>query len=291
MKVLVTGAGGQVATALQKLKSSSAELICLSQAELDITDRDTVRRRMATLDPDVIINAAAYTAVDKAESEDETEMAVQVNGEAPGYLAEAAYANGARLLHISTDFVFDGKAGSPYKPDAPTAPLGIYGLSKLLGERRALEASHGQALVLRTAWVYAANGHNFVRTMLRLMGERGSVKVVSDQRGSPTWADSVARALWAAVDKPKFRGIHHWTDAGEASWYDFALAIAAEGRELGLLKAPVEVFPIATAEYPTPARRPAYSVLDCGSTTAGLGLTATPWRDNLKKMLLELKHA
>jgi dTDP-4-dehydrorhamnose reductase len=289
VKVLVTGAGGQVATALEKLKPANIDLISLGRAELDISDRDTVRRRMAVLDPDVIINAAAYTAVDKAESE--TELAVQLNGEAPGYLAEAAYANGARLLHISTDFVFDGKASSPYKPDAPTSPLGIYGLSKLLGERRALEASHGQALVLRTAWVYAANGHNFVRTMLRLMGERGSVKVVSDQRGSPTWADSVARALWVAAERPQFRGIHHWTDAGEASWYDFALAIAAEGRELGLLKKPVEVFPIATSEYPTPAKRPAYSALDRSSAETGLELSATPWRDNLKKMLTELKHA
>ena len=289
MKVLVTGAGGQVATALAKLKPAGAELVLLSQAELDITDRDTVRRRMAVLDPDVIINAAAYTAVDKAESE--AMVAEQVNGDAPGYLAEAARANGARLLHISTDFVFDGKAGSPYKPDAAAAPLGVYGLSKLHGEQRALEASQGEALVLRTAWVYAAGGHNFVRTMLRLMGERGMVKVVSDQQGSPTWADSVARALWAAVEKPQFRGIHHWTDAGVASWYDFAMAIAADGRELGLLKTPVEVFPIATAEYPTPAKRPTYSVLDRGSTEAGLGITAEPWRDNLKKMLLELKNA
>jgi dTDP-4-dehydrorhamnose reductase len=289
MKVLVTGAGGQVATALTKLKPAHVELISLSQTELDITDRDTVRRRMAILDPDVIINAAAYTAVDKAESE--AEMALQVNGAAPGYLAEAAYANGARLLHISTDFVFDGNADSPYKPDAATAPLGIYGFSKLHGEQQALEASRGQALVLRTAWVYAANGHNFVRTMLRLMGERGAVKVVADQRGSPTWADSVAKALWAATSKPAFRGIHHWTDAGVTSWYDFAIAIAAEGRESGLLKTPVEVSPITSAEYPTPAKRPAYSVLDLSSTTAGLGLTATPWRDNLKKMLTELKHA
>jgi dTDP-4-dehydrorhamnose reductase len=289
VKVLVTGAGGQVATALTKLKPASAELVSLSEAELDITDRDTVRRRMAILDPDVIINAAAYTAVDKAESD--SQLAERVNGDAPGYLAEAAYANGARFLHISTDFVFDGQATSPYRPDAPAAPLGVYGLSKLHGEQRALEASHGQALVLRTAWVYAANGHNFVRTMLRLMAERNTIKVVSDQRGSPTWADSVARALWAAAEKPQFRGIHHWTDAGVASWYDFAMAIAADGRELGLLKKPVEVLPIATREYPTPARRPAYSVLDRNSTETGLGLTAAPWRDNLKQMLLELKHA
>ncbi|HEX4299993.1 MAG TPA: dTDP-4-dehydrorhamnose reductase [Gammaproteobacteria bacterium] len=289
MKVLVTGAGGQVATALQKLKPAAIELISLGQAELDITDRDTVRRRVAILDPDVIINAAAYTAVDKAEGE--KDLAERVNGAAPGYLAEAAYANGARLLHISTDFVFDGRADSPYKPDAVTAPLGAYGASKLEGEQRALEASRGQALVLRTAWVYAAKGHNFVLTMLRLMAERGTVKVVQDQRGSPTWADSVARALWAAADKPAFRGIHHWTDAGVTSWYDFARAIAEDGRAAGLLRREAEVLPITTAEYPTPARRPGYSVLDLTSTEAALRITAAPWRENLKKMLMELKHA
>jgi len=289
VKVLVTGAGGQVATALAKLKPAGVELTSFGHADLDITDREKVRRRVAVLDPDVIINAAAYTAVDKAEGE--KDLAERVNGAAPGYLAEAAHANGARLLHVSTDFVFDGQANSPYKPDAGTAPLGAYGLSKLQGEERALEASHGEALVLRTAWVYAAKGHNFVLTMLRLMAERGTVKVVQDQRGSPTWADSVARALWAAVHKPAFRGIHHWTDAGEASWYDFALAIAADGRQTGLLKTPVEVFPITTAEYPTPARRPAYSVLDRTSTETGLQITAAPWRESLKKMLTELKHA
>jgi len=289
MRVLVTGAGGQVASALQALRPSTVELTALSQAELDITDRDAVRRRMAILDPDVIINAAAYTAVDKAEAE--KDLAERVNGAAPGYLAEAAHANGARFMHISTDFVFDGRASTPYQPDAPTSPLGEYGLSKLHGEQRALEASRGQALVLRTAWVYGAQGHNFVRTMLRLMGERGTVKVVQDQVGSPTWASSVAQALWAAVGVPGLRGIHHWTDAGTASWYDFALAIAADGRELGLLRTPVEVLPISTAEYPTPAKRPAYSVLDCASSVEALKVRPAPWHDNLKKMLMELKDA
>jgi dTDP-4-dehydrorhamnose reductase len=287
--VLVTGAGGQVASALGKLKPASAEFTALDQPALDISDRDAVQRAVAHFKPEVLINAAAYTAVDKAENE--TALAERVNGDAPGYLAEAATAAGARFLHISTDFVFDGEARVPYKPDAATAPLGVYGLSKLHGERRALEGSGGQALVLRTAWVYAAAGHNFVRTMLRLMGERGSVRVVDDQQGSPTWASSVAQALWAAAWVSGFQGVHHWTDAGAASWYDFALAIAAEGRELGLLRTPVEVFPIATAEYPTPARRPAYSVLDCSSTQAALKISPAPWRDNLKKMLMEFKDA
>jgi dTDP-4-dehydrorhamnose reductase len=287
--VVVTGAGGQVASALARLKPATAELTALNRAELDISDRAAVQRAVAATKPDLLINAAAYTAVDRAESE--TAMAEKVNGDAPGYLAEAAFAAGARFMHVSTDFVFDGRASSPYRPAAPTAPLGAYGLSKLHGERRALEGSGGRALVLRTAWVYAATGHNFVRTMLRLMGERGTVKVVADQQGSPTWASSVAQTLWAAAAVPELQGIHHWTDAGVASWYDFATTIAAEGRELGLLRTAVEVFPIATTEYPTPAKRPAYSVLDCSSTLAALKIRPAPWRDNLKKMLMELKDA
>lgn len=285
----MTGAGGQVASALVKLKPAPTELTALGRAELDIGDPAAVSRAVAAAKPDVIVNAAAYTAVDKAESE--PALALRVNGEGPGHLAEAARRQGARLLHISTDFVFDGKATQAYRPDAPTAPLGIYGQSKLEGETRVLEATHGEALVLRTAWVYAAQGHNFVRTMLRLMAERGSVKVVRDQLGSPTWASSVAEALWAAVRVPGFKGVHHWTDAGTVSWYDFALAIAAEAETLGLLGKPVEVLPITTAEYPTPARRPAYSVLDRSSTEQALGLHPVPWRENLKKMLRELKDA
>jgi dTDP-4-dehydrorhamnose reductase len=289
VKVLVTGAGGQVATALSKLKPAAMDLMSLDVKSLNICDAAAVEQRVAALKPQLIINAAAYTAVDKAEAD--RDLAFQVNGAAPGHLARAAHKHGARLLHISTDFVFDGSAEHPYKPDARTAPLGVYGESKLQGEHRALDESHGEALVLRTAWVYASKGHNFVLTMLRLMGERGTVKVVRDQRGSPTWADSVARALWAAAGTPGFRGLHHWTDAGVASWYDFARGIAEEGRAAGLLKREAEVLPINTAEYPTPARRPAYSVLDCSSTEAGLALSAEPWRDNLKKMLMELKDA
>ena len=285
----MTGAGGQVASALRKLKPATAELTSLSHAQLDITDKAAVQRALTALRPDVLINTAAYTAVDKAESE--TAIAEKVNGDAPGYLAEAATSASARFLHISTDFVFDGKSSTAYEPDAPTHPLSAYGLSKLHGERRALEGSDGRALVLRTAWVYGAEGHNFVHTMLRVMSERGLVRVVDDQQGSPTWANSVAEALWVAAGAPGFQGIHHWTDAGTASWYDFATAIEVVGRELGLLRIPVGVLPITTSDYPTPARRPAYSVLDCSSTIAALNIHPAPWRGNLKKMLTELKDA
>jgi dTDP-4-dehydrorhamnose reductase len=286
--VLVTGKGGQVADALLKLRPASVDLQALGRDELDVSDGGAVERAVAELKPQLVINAAAYTAVDQAERE--PELARRVNGEGPGHLAEAARRYGARLMHISTDFVFDGKAHAPYKPEAATAPLGIYGESKLLGEQRAL-AADPSALVLRTAWVYAAKGRNFVLTMLKLMGERGSVKVVNDQTGSPTWAASIAAVLWKAAAQPGFRGIHHWTDAGTVSWYDFAVAIAEEATALGLLPRKPEVLPIRTVEYPTPARRPAYSVLDRRSTEEALDLSAAPWRDNLKKMLMELKDA
>ena len=288
MKVLVTGKGGQVADALLKQRPASADVQALGRAELDVGDGAAVERAVDALKPELIINAAAYTAVDQAERE--PELARRVNGEGPGHLADAARRHGARLLHISTDFVFDGKAHVPYAPGAATAPLGSYGASKLEGEQRVL-AADPSALVLRTAWVYAAKGRNFVRTMLRLMGERGSVKVVNDQTGSPTWAASVAEVLWKAAAQPEFRGIHHWTDAGTASWYDFAVAIAEAAPTLGLLPRKPEVLPIPSAEYPTAARRPAYSVLDRRSTEEALQFHAAPWQDNLKKMLMELKDA
>lgn len=288
MKVMVTGAGGQVARALQHLKPAHIELLAFNRRELDITDHDAVSRAIAAHKPALIINAAAYTAVDRAESE--PVAAFEVNGAAPGHLAEAARVHGARFMHISTDFVFDGQASEPYTPDASPAPLGVYGESKLEGEHSTL-AADPQALVLRTAWVYAAQGHNFARTMLRLMAERGHVRVVADQRGSPTWAGSVAAVLWKAAAKPAFKGLHHWTDAGVVSWYDFAVAIAEEAQALGLLTSRPEVQAITTAEYPTPARRPAYSVLDRTSTESALHVEAAPWRDNLKKMLKELKDA
>lgn len=288
MRALITGSG-QVATALARLKPAQVEIIQLGHAELDIGDREAVLRHIAAAKPDVIINAAAYTAVDKAESE--ASQAERVNGAAPGYLAEAALGSGTRLLHISTDFVFDGTQARPYAPDSPVKPLGVYGASKLTGEQRVMDVLGGKALILRTAWVYAASGHNFVRTMLKLMAEHGKVRVVADQVGSPTWAASIAQALWGAVHIPEFTGIHHWTDAGVASWYDFAVAIAEDGYAAGLLSRPPEVDPIATSDYPTPARRPAYSVLDRSSAERALRFRPAHWRVNLRKMLKELKDA
>lgn len=289
MRVLVTGAGGQVADALVHLRPASAAVTALGHRELDVGDPAMVERTVRELKPQLIINAAAYTAVDKAEGE--PTLAWRVNGEGPGNLARAARSQQARLLHISTDFVFDGVASRPYKPEAPTRPLGAYAESKLAGEQRVREVTDDQAFILRTAWVYAAKGANFVNTMLKLMRERGTVNVVSDQIGSPTWASSVAQALWAAAGRPELHGVYHWTDAGVASWYDFAVAIAEEAQAVGLLKHNAEVNAISTEAYPTPARRPAYSVLDWSASERALGLKPAHWRVNLRKMFSELCHA
>ncbi len=216
-------------------------------------------------------------------------MARRVNAEGPGNLAAAAAEAGARLIHISTDFVFDGAASKPYRPDAATSPLSVYGTTKLAGERAVLEALPGAAVVLRSSWVYAATGNNFVRTMLRVMNANGSVRVISDQVGTPTAARSLAEALWRIVAQPEITGIHHWTDAGVASWYDFAVAIAEEGARLGLVSDTVTVTPITTADYPTPARRPSYSVLD-KTSLASFGLVPVHWRKRLRGVLGEIKN-
>ena len=288
VKALITGAGGQVGRALLDAVPDAFQAIACAHAELDIGDGKAVHDCVARHRPDVIINAAAYTAVDKAESE--PDAAQRVNAAGPGHLAAAARECGARLIHISTDFVFDGAASAPYRPDSPTHPLSVYGRSKRDGERAVLETLPERATIVRTAWVYAATGANFTRTMLRLMRANGAVRVVADQVGTPTAAGSLAEALWRAAADPEIRGIHHWTDAGVASWYDFAVAIAEEGAELDLVPPDVTVTPIATADYPTPARRPSYSVLDKGSL-APHGLVPIHWRKRLRDVLKEIPSA
>ena len=287
MKVLITGAGGQVGRSLLAAAPAATQLLSVSHQELDIADERAVAEYVRSHSPDVIVNAAAHTAVDRAESE--PELARRINGEGPRHLATAARETGARLIHISTDFVFDGAASAPYKPDAPTNPLSVYGATKLAGEKAVLEVLPGSSVVVRTAWVYAATGSNFVRTMLRVMNASGAVRVVADQVGTPTAARGLAETLWGIVAKPELKGLHHWTDAGVASWYDFAVAIAEEGAQLGLVSAAVTVTPIATADYPTPARRPSYSVLDKTSLTAA-GLAPIHWRKRLRGVLGELKN-
>lgn len=279
MTTLIIGAAGQLGQALAKC--TAGEVTCWSRAELDLQDVSEIALRIGELQPQLVVNAAAYTAVDKAESE--ADLAYRVNRDAAGAIATGAARVGARLVHVSTDFVFDGTASSPYTPDAARNPLGVYGASKAAGEDRVMAAAPG-ALIVRTAWVYGAGGKNFVETMLRLMATRDTVSVVADQVGTPTHTGSLARAILALSAKG-VTGVHQFTDAGVASWYDFAVAVHEIARAQGILVGDVMVRPIVTADYPTPARRPAYSVLDKTSTWAALGAPAVHWRSELENML------
>jgi dTDP-4-dehydrorhamnose reductase len=282
MKVLVAGSGGQLGRALAATAPASATLIAPPEADFDICNAAQVADVVTAARPDLLINAAAWTAVDRAEAEEEAALAV--NATAVGHLGAAAAQAGARFVQVSTDYVFDGQSPSPYAPDAPPAPASAYGRTKLAGEVAA-RAAHPAPLIIRTAWVYAAAGNNFVRTMLRLMAERDEVRVVGDQIGTPTHAASLARAIWALQEHS---GTFHWTDAGIASWYDFAQAIQDQALALGLLARAVPVIPVRTADYPTPARRPACGVLDKTATWAITG-PARHWRHELVDCLKEMR--
>ena len=286
MKILLTGAAGQLGWELQRRIPVNVRLTPMTRVELDVGDANQVQKAVRAIDPDWIINASAYTAVDRAESE--PEAAFRVNEQGARNLAQAAADNGARLLHVSTDFVFDGEAGAPRRPDDPASPLGVYGESKWRGEQAIRELLGDDALIIRTAWVYSAHGHNFVKTMLRLMNERDEINVVEDQIGTPTWAAELARVVFLAVARD-LRGVYHWTDAGVASWYDFAVAIQSLGRQLGLLESDATIRPIPTQAYPLPARRPANSVLDKQALREAVGHTGLHWREALKNMLKELR--
>lgn len=284
MKALITGANGQVGSALQEAAPPGCEVALLTRADMELSDAAAIRRVVEEHQPDVLFNCAAYTAVDKAESE--PELAQAINGDAVRAMASAMRNSGGGLVQVSTDFVFDGKQSSPYKPGDRRNPLGIYGATKAAGE----DAAGAEAIIVRTSWVYAAGGANFVRTMLRLMSERDELSVVADQIGAPTWATGLATTLWAlaAKDRP---GIYHHSDAGAASWYDFAIAIQEEALELGMLGRSIPIHPIPGSLYPTPAKRPAFSLLDDSATRALLGDASTGghshWRVNLRTMLKE----
>lgn len=282
MKVLITGAGGQLGTALQRTAPQWADINAIDVDDVDLTDDAMLRARLVVEAPDIIINAAAYTAVDKAEEAEDTALAI--NAAAVAVMAAAMAEQGGKLVHVSTDFVFDGTSSRPYLPDDERAPISAYGRTKAAGEDHVRDSD----ILVRTAWVYAAGGANFVRTMIRLMNERDELGIVSDQIGSPTWATGLAQTLWGLIEKDA-SGTYHHTDDGAISWYDFAVAIAEEAHELGLIGTIPTINPITTSQYPTPARRPAYSVLDCTATRALLGEEPVGWRTNLRTMLKEEK--
>jgi dTDP-4-dehydrorhamnose reductase len=287
VKVLVLG-GGQIARAVGAAVPSRHQVVTRTRTELDIVDEPAVERTLSEVKADWVVNAAAYTAVDLAE--DQPALAHAVNDTAVASLARASAQEGSRLLHLSTDFVFDGNSNRAYLPNDPPKPLSVYGASKLGGERHVLDAG-AAGIVLRTSWVYAAFGKNFVLTMLRLMREKEQISVVDDQIGAPTWAASAAIAIWGLIDTAAKGGVYHWSDLGVASWYDFAVAIQDEALSLGLSSRTIPITPIPSSSYPTRARRPAFSVLDTSATRASIDVPVQHWRHNLRAMLDELRTA
>jgi len=288
-KILITGRNGQVAQALLSHLSGLGELICLGRAELDLADTDAIRARVRALRPDLIINAAAYTAVDQAESEPEAAFAI--NATAPAVLAEEAKALGVPLIHYSTDYVFDGSKNTPYQDDDPPQPLGVYGQSKLAGEQ-AIAAVGGQYLILRTSWVYSLYGRNFLLTMQRLLQEREELRVVSDQIGAPTWAGTIAEATRALIEHWQNGlagpwGTFHLTGQGETSWFGFASAIGERLQAAG--KPCARLLPIASSDYPTPARRPLNSRLDCSRLQRAWNIHLPDWQTALADCLRDAR--
>ena len=293
MKILLTGTGGQLGQALLDSKPDAVELISTTRHELDLSDAEACRLAVQKYQPDWVVNAGAYTAVDQAESE--PELAHAINAGAPEAFAQELDRQGGRLLQVSTDFVFDGQQGFPYRVDQPTTPLGVYGGSKAAGEQaihRIFGPNNPQGVILRTSWVMGPVGRNFARTMLRLHRERDQLGVVADQVGCPSSTLNLATACWTTItqgSQTTLPPILHWSDAGAASWYDVAVAIGELGHSLGLVNAPAKVNPITTADYPTPASRPNYSLLDCATTRAALQLDGQHWQEALKQLLLRVQ--
>ena len=297
MKVLLTGAAGQLGQALRQQVPAGVELIATCRSggngllALDLADAEACRAAIRDHRPDWVLNAGAYTAVDKAESE--PELALAVNGGAPRAFAEALLETGGRLLQVSTDFVFNGSQGSPYRPEQARDPLGVYGSSKAAGEEAVEQllgpaaggAGAGRGVILRTSWVMGPVGKNFALTMLRLHRERQQIGVVEDQVGCPTSTHTLAAACWRVISAGISEPVLHWSDAGAASWFDVAVAVGELARELRLLEQPAVVNPLTTAEYPLPAQRPSYSLLECSGSRKALDLPALHWRQALRQLL------
>ncbi|MCU7554432.1 dTDP-4-dehydrorhamnose reductase [Alteromonas sp. ASW11-19] len=285
MMIAVIGKNGQLAWELKRLASDRC--ICLGREDIDLSDKSAIQEKLEAREITAVINASAYTAVDKAESDEEAARALNVT--AVKNLAEYCREKQLQLVHCSTDYVFDGEKGAPYAVDDKIEPQGVYGKTKAEGEQALQAILPDRSTIIRTSWVYSAHGNNFVKTMLRLMAEKPALTIIDDQIGSPTWAKGLAEACLEAVDK-KITGVYHWSDEGVCSWYDFALAIQQLGRETGLLDTAIPVAPIPTEDYPTPAKRPHYSVLDKTLTRKTFSdATLTHWRQQLSAMMNELK--
>ncbi|GEA04006.1 NAD(P)-dependent oxidoreductase [Alteromonas sp. KUL17] len=288
MNIVIIGKSGQLAFELSReLENSEHQVTFLGRDDIDITSASNIEETLSPLSAEVVINASAYTAVDKAE--EDTEACNAINTLAVKNLANFCNANGAFMVHVSTDYVFNGHKGSPYLTDDTIEPQGAYGKSKAEGEKALLEILPDASCLIRTAWVYSSHGNNFVKTMLRLMADKPQLGVIDDQIGTPTWAKGLAEVcVTAALNKTS--GVYHWTDEGVASWYDFALAIQELGVEKGLIGNAIPVLPIPSSQYPTPAKRPHYSVLDKQSAReAFAACKPTHWRKQLASMLDELK--
>ncbi|HEX4875437.1 MAG TPA: dTDP-4-dehydrorhamnose reductase [Chitinophagaceae bacterium] len=282
-KILVTGSNGQLGKELQQLESSypQFEFIFLSREDLPIHHFELVRNFFKGYHPQFLINCAAYTAVDRAETE--KDLAFQVNGEAVGVLAAVCMEYGTKFLHVSTDYVFDGTSTVPYKEESPTNPQSVYGASKLEGEKEALHYNP-ESIIIRTSWVYSSYGRNFVKTMMKLMAEKEQLYVVNDQSGSPTYAADLADAIMQIIASGEWvPGIYHFSNEGVTTWFDFAETIR------DLIQSSCKVNPIPTSSYPTPARRPAYSVLDKSKITGTYGIVLKDWKDSLKACLPLIK--
>lgn len=282
-KILVTGANGQLGSEIKELAASypQFDFNFTDYQELSIIDEEAINNFFDTYQPDYCINCAAYTAVDKAEDPAERELVDNLNANAVGYLAKACEEHGTKFIHISTDYVFDGNGKEPYKPDDATAPVSVYGITKLEGEKQALENT--DAIIIRTAWVYSSFGKNFVKTMMNLMNTKPALNVVADQYGTPTYAADLASAILQIIASGKWEaGIYHYTNEGVINWHEFATAIKEN------MGAACEVNPIPTSGYPTPAKRPAYSVLDKSKIKEVYGIAIPDWRESLKVCMEKL---
>ena len=286
MKVLLLGANGQLGWELKRTCPQDIILTTCDYPKVDFLSTTSITTCIETARPDWIINAAAYTAVDKAEEEKET--AERINHTAVREIAGLCRQNNIRLIQISTDFVFNGKAHRPYLPQDTPDPISTYGKTKLKGEQAVLEILKDDAAIIRTAWLYSSHGANFVKSMLNFFETKPELNIIDEQIGTPTWANGLAHAVWKAMDK-NLTGIHHFTDAGIASWYDFATAIQEEALSLNLTQKEIPINPIPASQYPTPAERPFYSVLDKTSLWQTLDLKPVHWRKQLRSMLKELK--